>query len=369
LRIGIDGRILSTDRGMGRALRFILEPLFELGASDDFYLYTGPAPLRVPVRSNVRVRPLATGVVPIYEQIYLPRAVSKDSLDVLWCPPNTGPSRLKTPVVLTLHDVIFRHRGALLPPSPSLYQRLGRTYTDWSATRLTKSAARIVTISEFSAAEIRDLLHVPPEKISVIPLGVSIAEPGDLITDEALRAMGIQRPFFLFLGAVDPRKNTEFTIDVFLDSAAADETQLVVAGLRPSESEPHKRRIAGHRRAGSAVFLDFVGDSVLAGLYRTCLAFVFSSLFEGFGLPVLEAMHFGTPVLGSNQTCIPEIGGDAILYFDPRSREALSDGLTKLMRDPKLRKTLSEAGLLRARQFSWQSSAERLLQTLRSVGA
>lgn len=368
MRIGIDGRILTTRRGMGRVLRYILRPLLQLGATDEFLLYIGPSPIEeLTDAPNIRVRPLSSGLVPLYEQILLPAAVKADKPDVLWCPANTGPVRLRTPVVLTLHDLIFRHRGTLLPHSPSAYQRFGAQYTDWCASKLARRAAHVVTDSAYSAAEIHDLLGVPRESITVVPLGVTIAATGDSVGNDQIAQLGIDRPFFLLLGATDPRKNTPFTVDVFLESAAARETQLVVAGLDRAEAEAYRARTQNHVNSHALVFLDFVDDEMLAGLYRHCLAFVFPSLFEGFGLPVLEAMHFGAPVLASNLTCVPEIGGDAVLYFNPRSREELSDELLRLLGDPVLRTRLREAGKLRAASYDWRTGAETLMKTLRGA--
>lgn len=353
---------------MGRVLRYLLAPLLELAENDEFILYTGPGAVAgLPQGPKVRVRPLGTGFVPAYEQIALAGAVRRDRPDVLWCPANTGPVRLETPVVLTLHDLIFRHRGTLLAHSSSAYQRLGARYTDWCATKLAPRAAHVVTDSAYSAGEIHELLHVPSESITVIPLGVTVSATGESVDDIRIAALGIERPFFFMLGATDPRKNTPFAVDVFLDSRAAEEAQLVIAGLDRSEAESYRARALSHRNAGSLVFLDFISDELLAGLYRRCLAFVFPSLFEGFGLPVLEAMHFGAPVLASNLTSVPEIGGSAVLYFNPRSREELSEGLASLLGDPCLRTRLSEAGRLRASAYDWRAGAETLMRTLRGA--
>ncbi len=368
MRIGIDARIASTHRGMGRFLRYILEPLLALASDDEFYLYMGSdTPGWLPQRGNIHVRNIKGRQIPVYEQIYLPHAVAKDDPDVLWCPANTGPVRLRTPVVVTVHDVIFRHRGTLLPHSSSLYQRIGRAYTDWSATRLCSRAAHVITDSEFSAREIQDLLHVPQDRLSVISLGLTLAPTRSRPNETALISMGIDRPFFFFLGAIDPRKNTDFTVESFLDTAFAGETLLVVAGLGLPERAALRTKIASHPKANSIVLLEFVSDEQLTELYGSCLGFVFSSLYEGFGLPVLEAMHFGAPVLASNQSSVPEVGGDAILYFDPRSKEALMQGLSRLHGDSELRSRLSKSGKARSEQFSWRASAGKLIDTLRSA--
>jgi glycosyltransferase involved in cell wall biosynthesis len=210
-------------------------------------------------------------------------------------------------------------------------------------------------------------LNVPTEKISVIPLGLTISATTERLTETQLKELGISTPFFFCLGAVDPRKNTDLTVDTFLDSPVAKDSLLVLAGLDSSSREALLARVASHSNARSLVALEFISDEQLARLYSSCIAFIFPSLYEGFGLPVLEAMNCGAPVLCSNLTSVPEVGGDAVLYFNPRSPDELSEGLVNLRCNETLRARLSAASLERAKQFCWERSAEDLLTVLRAA--
>jgi glycosyltransferase involved in cell wall biosynthesis len=215
----------------------------------------------------------------------------------------------------------------------------------------------VLTDSEASKRDLIDLLAVDPSRVAVVPLGPGLPEPPEPLAESEVRArleLG-DGPIVLTVAAKRPHKN----LDRLLEAFAQVETDalLVVPGFETAfESELRAR-------AGDRVrFVGWLDDEMLDGLYRAATCFVLPSLAEGFGLPVLEAMARGTPVTCSLASSLPEVGGDAALYFDPLDLGAIATALGQLLREPELRARLREAGIARAAEFSWQRTAEATLE-------
>jgi glycosyltransferase involved in cell wall biosynthesis len=340
----------------------------QLDQENEYVLFSGPeTPPELPSQANFRSVRLSSSFVPYYEQRLLPQALVRENVDVVWCPANTGPIRSRTPVVLSLHDVIFRKRGSEIPKSSSRYQRLGAIYTDWSASRLAPKAKVIVTSSEFSRREIVELMGVQDSRISIIFHGLSV-KPGVASVDVG-DLLGEELPFFFCLGATDPRKNTLFTAQTFVRSPLTETHMLVIAGLSKADQTSISEAISSEALRHRVKLLGFIPDAQLQTLYVQCVAFIFPSLYEGFGLPVLEAMGIGAPLISSNRTSMPEVGGDAILYFDPSSQAELVQQMVLVANDPEKRRALREAGFEQAKKFSWDTSAKQIIEVLLKAGS
>jgi glycosyltransferase involved in cell wall biosynthesis len=258
-------------------------------------------------------------------------------LDVLHCPSFRGPLRSSTPLVVTVHDLaVLRH--------PEAFNRWTRTYSRVFVPRVVRAARRVIAVSEFTKRELIDLLSVPGEHIRVIPNAAA-----ELFAAEGARADG---EFVLAVGTIEPRKNLRRVAD----AARGAGVELRVVGA-PGW---------GDVRTGDAGvrFLGFVPDDELARLYRGALCVAYASLYEGFGIPVLEALACGAPVVTSAGTAMAEVADGAAVLVDPHDTEAIGAGIREAIAR---RDELAVLGPERARHFTWRASAEATAAVYREV--
>ena len=276
----------------------------------------------------------------------LPAGVLAD-LDMVHATSAAVPPTGGRPLVATVHDLAFRHY-------PDAYPAAGRRYHDRAARIVAGEAARVIAVSQATADDLTELYGVEPARISVVPLGVEPPGAADQAAAAGLLAdLGVRGPFLLAVGTLEPRKNLPRLLAAF--GEVTDELPdhfLVVAGpvgwgptLRPTWDSV-RVKLAGP-----------VDDRVLQALYRTADGLAYPSLYEGFGLPVVEAMAHGLPVLTSDRSSLPEVAGDAAVLVDPLDRGAIAKGLVRLVTDSALRRRLADAGPRRAARFTWSATA------------
>lgn len=279
----------------------------------------------------------------------------------------TAPPFCPVPVVATIHDLAFEHL-------PETFTRRGRAQLRLTVRRTAARAARIATVSEFSRQDIIHTYHLPPEKIVVTHNGVeSRFNPQPQTRDEAVmirQRFGIARDFLLAVGSLQPRKNLVRLLRAYarLRAVHADFTpQLVLTGRRLWLAGEIFAEIRRQPWAQDVIVTDYVTDEELPALYRTATALVYPSLFEGFGLPPLEAMACGTAVITSNTSSLPEVTGEAAILIAPDNEDELSDAMLSITRDSQLRARLREKGLQRAGLFTWRTAAEKTLNLYREA--
>jgi glycosyltransferase involved in cell wall biosynthesis len=288
----------------------------------------------------------------------LPIAAARRRLDVLHSPANVGP--LSSPGVrrvVTLLDLIWLHRPEEWNPS-----RWTRFTTRNLSLLSARRADRVLAISHAAADDFPASAGLDPAKVDVAPLGVRPPDPAAALTPEPeLRArLGLStRPVVLAVAQKRAYKRLDTLIRALPDLPGGP--ALVLAGP-PGEAEPALRALATELKvADRVVFLDWVDDADLAGLYRCAACFALPSLIEGFGLPVLEAMAHGTPVACSDRWSLPEVAGDAALLFDPDDQAAVTGALRRLLEDRGLAAKLAAAGPARAGEYTWERTARQTL--------
>ncbi len=289
--------------------------------------------------------------------------------DVLFAPNYVPPPSRTRRLVLTVHDLAFR-----LFPDTASHATL-RWLEDLDAA--VHRAARVITVSEATRRDVLEAYSLPPERVTAIPLGVDLDlfRPSPAEEIRAVRTrFRIQGPYLLSVGGIEPRKNLPALVRAFARLPSDLAVSLVLAGSSVpwnpegrlalqaalEELPPEVRR--------RVVLTGYVSDREKVALLGGAVALVFPSLYEGFGLPVLEAMACMTPVLTSNVSALPEVAGDAALLVDPRDEEAITAGMERLLRDEALRGRLQEEGRARASGWSWTETARRTLEVLREVG-
>lgn len=299
------------------------------------------AVVRVP--TNARSRPRRV----LAEQTLLPVAAARAGVELLHNLFNTAPTVAPVPQVTTIHDLIHRR----LPDAQAGHITRGLGVLVAVAAR---RSARVITVSEASRRDIVELLGVPAERIDVAPNGPGMAAPADAPAEDELRRRFelADAPLVLTASAKLGHKNLDRLIEAFGELEQRPAPVLLVPGY----ATPLERSL--RERAGPGVrFTGWVDDATLEGLYRIATCFVFPSLAEGFGMPVLEAMARGVPVACSNATSLPEVVGDAALLFDPLDTRAIAGAIDRLLSDGELRRALSERGRARARLFTWERAA------------
>jgi glycosyltransferase involved in cell wall biosynthesis len=375
-RIGIDARLLIYRRGIGNFVYNLLAELARLPGNEQYILYTDDmrAAQFAPQDSRFVVKKLGPKIYPLWEQVSLPLTIRRDRLDVLHCPANTAPLFLPANVklVLTIPDVIYALPKSVLPKSPSLYQRLGRMYYRVFAQQAAKKATCVMTISEHSKYDLIKIFGVLEEKIRVVylaanPLQQYYGEP--LIVEEVMKRFAIKGKYVFALGALDPRKNTLAILNSFalLSKMCTLSPQLVIAGLTQSAKKKFSRVIDTLGIQKQVVLLGFVSEEQLAALYKGADVFVYPSLYEGFGIPILEAMECGTPVVTSSAGSIPEVAGKAALFVDPKNPEEIANAILQIVSDASLRERMIEQGVEQAKRFSWEKAAQQMLEIYRKT--
>ncbi len=300
----------------------------------------------------------------LWEQVLLPFYAKKYSIEVLHCTSNTAPLFTSIPVLLTLHDVIFMEKISGKNTS-SNYQKLGNLYRKWLVPKIIRKCEKIVTISEVEKLNITKTLGLNNEAVTVVHNGVSsrfgVRANQEMIC-QVRKQWNLENDFFLFLGNVEPRKNVFNTVSAFALFAEKNSTvKLVITGLKPDFIEAILVKIGKKELQNRIVITGFVAEKVLHTLYTEAKVFLYPSLREGFGLPILEAMAFGTPVVTSNISSMPEVAGEAAFLVNPFSVESIALGMKTAYENEKLRKEKINLGYLRLRMFTWPHTAGQMI--------
>jgi hypothetical protein len=374
MRIGIDGIAVSHPQpgGYRTYTTNLVTHLARLDAQNSFVLFIDrPAALDLPSNWQVAVvsRRLPLLGVAARQQVGLPRQVRRFQVDLLHSPCGTGPLGSPCPDVVTILDTI-----EFSEPLPSLRQtRLWamRVYNRLVQARVARTAEAIITISRYSRDCIVRRFQVPADKIFVTHLA-----PADhFVTCDRRQAVGQVRENFgledylLAFASASPRKNIDRLFDAYrlLGETRRREFPLAVVCTHPALRNRLARKTSELGIESDIVFLDRVSDGHLAALMSAATLFVFPSLEEGFGLPPLEAMACGTPVVASNMSSMPEVLADAALLVSPLDARELADAMAAILTSPALAAQLAERGLERSRSFSWEATARQTLAVYESM--
>lgn len=306
------------------------------------------------VRVARPARPIRGARGHLWEQFILPGRLRPG--EILWSPANTGPLRVAHQA-LTLHDLSWLEHPEWYAPAFALWYRLLLPI-------LAQTVKMLLTPSEYVRQKVMRRFSLPPERVSLAPGGVDMSRFQPLWRpDSRLHSEGGPAAYILFLGSLQPRKNLGLLLQAW-DQIRPQfpNLRLVISGT----SGAVFRNGALPGRAERVQMLGYVSEADLPTLYARALIFVLPSLDEGFGLPALEAMASGTPVVASRAGALPEVVGDAGLFFDPRDAAGLVGALQRLLRDPKLRRDLGEKGWERARTFSWERSARLVWEAIQA---
>ena len=370
MRIGIEAqRIFRTNKhGMDYVVLEELKELQKMDSRNEYFVFVAPGEDHCLKDSrNVHVIEIEGSFYPFWEQVSLPRAAKELNLDMLHCTSNTAPLQCDIPLILTLHDIIF------LEPrdksNKSLYQNLGWLYRRLVVPRILKKCRRIITVSDFEMNNIITKLDIPQERMAMIYNGYNEwfqpLEDRQRLFTKYIDDNG----YFFFLGNTDPKKNTERTLTAYSKymEKSSIKRKLLMADLDKNYLNDiivrnHIENIREH-----VVIPGYIVNSDLPYIYNSAFAFLYTSLRESFGIPLLEAMACGTPVITSNTSSMPEIAGPDAILVNPESTDEIAEQMLRLEEDEAYYLKQKEIGLKRAKLFSWRQTAEQLLEVYESV--
>ena len=299
----------------------------------------------------------------LWTQIGLPLALYSQRLrpKVFFTPSHYAPRFSPVPTAISIMDVAYLRFPELFTKH-DLYQ-----LTNWTKYSV-RQAKRIFTISESSKNDIINQYHISPEKVVVTYPGIKILKRKNKNEnmEELKKKFNISRNYVLFVGTLQPRKNVARLIDAFAKLRNED-LDLVLVGKKGWLYEEILEAPKKFNVADKVKFLDFVSDEDLPGLYQNALVYVLPSLYEGFGLPVLEAMKYGCPVITSNISSLPEAGGDAAVYVDPTDSNDIAKKIEEVISNESLRESMIEKGYMQIKKFDWKKTAGQTLEVLEEI--
>ena len=370
MRIGIEAQRIFRKNKHGMDY-VVLQEIIELQKMDhrnEYYIFVAPGPDRcLEDTSNVHIIEIEGNFYPTWEQISLPKVANEVGVELLHCTSNTAPIRCNIPLILTLHDIIF------LEPrdkqNKSLYQNLGWFYRRMVVPRILKKCRRIITVSEFEQNNIISKLGLPRKQVAMIYNGYNDWFRPMEDTDCAFAKYMAERGYLFFLGNTDPKKNTERTLiaySKYLDRSSV-KRKLLMADLdrhylNDIIERNHIENILSHIEMPG-----YIVNTDLPYVYSAAFAFLYTSLRESFGIPLLESMACGTPVVTSNTSSMPEIAGPDAILVNPESADEICEQLLKLENDKTFYQQQVEMGLQRAKLFSWKYTADQLLSLYEAV--
>jgi len=355
---------------MGKYVVQLVSGLIQADKSNEYVVYGDPRKFPQPNGpSDVKFRNPGGLPYPLWEQLVLPQWVRQDGVELLHCPANTAPFAVPKHVtlVITIHDVMYLLPASVLTGSKVFRQRLGNFYRRTVVPSAARRADLIIAVSEFSKREIAEYLRINPDRIHAIHEGI---DPGfasfaseSASSSEKIAGQKIESPFILVLGSGDPRKNTLAVIRMYASvwRELPNQEKLVIVGLRDWRTSSAYQLAAQLGVERRIVFSDYVSEEMLARLYSSSRCFLYPTLYEGFGFPVLEAMACGTPVITSDCTSVPEVAGDAAILVNPTCEKSIGDALLRLLQNEPLRCQLIQKGRERARKFRWQDTVQKTI--------
>jgi len=369
--VGLNAQLLSLGEsyrgaGVSRYIFNLLTYLPQVNTGLSYLAFLGDARVRFPGwKQRVSRWPTRNPVSRIvWEQAAQPWAAWREKLDLLHAPVYVGPVVSPCPVVVTVHDLsFFMH--------PDLFRPWNRVYLQTFTRRTVGRAVAIIADSESTRNDLVETLGIAKDKVTVIHPGVG--DEMRPIDDHQVQAFrrhhGLSERMILFLGTLEPRKNLPVLLEAYAIMRAEPgfDHRLVIAGGKGWHYEGIYAQVERLRLRGQVIFPGYVPQTELALWYNAADLFVYPSLYEGFGMPPLEAMACGIPVVVSNVSSLPEVVGDAGLAVDPHDAQGLAAAMLEVLRDRQLHQTLREAGLARARRYPWKATAVKTARLYHQV--
>lgn len=381
MKIGIEGqRLFRTKKhGMDMVALELIRNLQEIDHENEYVIFVAPDEDDSVLKEtpNFKIVKLEGGFYPLWEQFALPKAASKAGCEILHCTSNTAPINCDIPLVVTLHDIIYMESSyrQILNGSATSYQKFGNAYRKLVVPRIIKKSRKIITVSHFEKNRIGEFFGMKGDnRLTAVYNGVS--EHFKPVTDKAelLRVKNkyhLPDHYFFFLGNTDPKKNTKGTLKAFSDfiKQTGTDYKLVMLDYDRSELEKLLEDIGDKSLSNRIILTGYVINTDLPSIYCQSEVFLYPSLRESFGIPMLEAMACGVPVITSNTSSMPEVAGTAACIINPFKPEEITEAIIRILNDKTLNASLVAKGYDQAAKFSWKAMAQSVREIYREIGA
>lgn len=373
MKIGIEGQRLFRKKkhGMDMVALELIRNLQIIDKENEYFIFVKPDEDNkvLSETSNFKIIELGGGPYPTWEQMALPKAVKKYGCDILHCTSNTAPFCNNIPLITILHDIIYMESSYLkiLKSSASTYQKFGNLYRKLVVPRVVKKSKKVITVSHFEKNRIGEFFGIKGDnKLDAIYNGVSEHFKPVTNKEELQRVKdkyNLPDNYFFFLGNTDPKKNTKGTLKAFSDFLKQTRSghKLVMLDYDKTQLNKLLAEINDASLINNIVLTGYVINTDLPSIYSQCDVFLYPSLRESFGIPMLEAMACNVPVITSNTSSMPEVSGGAAHIINPFNSAEITQGLIEILNNEAYRKLLCDNGLERSKQFSWKNMAKHYL--------
>ena len=380
MKIAIEGQRLyrSKKHGMDMVALELINNIQKLDKENEYVVFVKPDEDKDALKEteNVKIVELEGGSYPTWEQFALPKAAKKEGCQILHCTSNTAPVNPGMPLVVTLHDIIYMEKLHLFKKSGGTwYQKFGNVYRRLIVPKVLKKSDKIITVSNFEKNRIREFFGFDEndERLIAIYNGVSehfrkIRSKKEL--ERVKELYKLPDKYFFFLGNTDPKKNTPGVLKAFSDylkKTNDEDMYLVMLDYEKEALNKILKDINAPELIDKIHLTGYVVNTDLPAIYNLCEIFLYPSLRESFGIPMLEAMRCGAPVITSNTSSMPEVSGNAALIIDPFKPEEITDAIIKILNDEDLKKNLIKKGYAQAKKFSWENMAKNVIDVYKDV--
>jgi glycosyltransferase involved in cell wall biosynthesis len=370
MKIAIEGQRLFRPKkhGMDFVALELIRNLQKIDKENEYFIFVKPDSDKCLQDSeNFRIIELPGKSYPYWEQIALPKAVKKYGCELLHCTSNTAPVRNSSRLIVHVHDIIYLESVSLFKKGGTLYQKFGNLYRRWNVPKVIRAAEKVITVSEFEKTTIVNRFPRYENKIEAVYNGVSEHFKPVTDTTELIRIRkkyDLPEKFIFYLGNTDPKKNTPNTLKAysFYRNAEPNPAPLVMIDFG-MENLTRILKENGTPGLIEHIYLSgYIDNKDLPAIYSMCSLFLYPSLRESFGIPLLEGMRCGVPVITSNTSCMPEVAKDGAYYIDPFSAKEMAKAMVAVMNKPDLRNSLIRKGFARSAEFSWTNMAKQVLE-------
>ncbi len=379
MKIGIEAQRIFRKKkhGMDMVALELIRNLQLIDTENEYVVFVKPDVDNTVVKetANFKIVALEGGFYPFWEQFALPKAAKQHGCQLLHCTSNTAPVNTSIPLVVTLHDIIYMESSYLkiMRGTGSWYQKFGNAYRRMFVPKIIRKSQKIITVSNFERNRIGQFFGLANDnRLTAVYNGVSehfkpVADPLEL--NRVRQKYQLPDRFFFFLGNTDPKKNTKGALTAFSDFLKQTNRDCKLVMLDYDQVELNKllEEIGNPALLSKIVLTGYVVNTDLPAIYSLCDIFLYPSLRESFGIPMLEAMACGAPVITSNTSSMPEVAGDGALIIDPFKPEEITAAMVQILSGVDLRKDLVAKGFLQAAKFSWHAMAQNVLKIYKEM--
>lgn len=373
MRIGIEAQRLQRPHkhGMDRVALELIKNLQVIDKENDYFIFVKPDEDRKVISntSNFTVVEISGDSYPVWEQFKLPKVAKLYDCDVLHCTSNTAPIFTNIPLITTIHDVIYMEGtlSKLLGSSASSYQKFGNLYRRMIVKNVVNTSKKIITVSDYEKENIRNCFRLAEHHIKTVHNGVSNQFLQNLDPEyiqKVKEALNLPDNYLFHIANKDPRKNTKRIVKAFQKFLRNEnkDLKLVMLGCKDVDLKVLLKEINATDVYNNIVLPGYVSDQDLPIMYQLAEVFLFPSLKEGFGIPIIEAMASKVPVITSNISAMPEVAGDAAHLVNPHSIDEIYNGIVQITSNEQYKKELIEKGSLQYKNFSWSTMATQVLE-------